>query len=71
MFGVPASWGVVNVAIGAESARSNFSEGNVAAGLVDSIGVTIGLTATAVAIHVKDAAEGRPSASPEDLPRTR
>ena len=50
MLGVPASWDVVNVAFGAESARSNFSEGNVAAGLVDSIGVIIGLTATAVAI---------------------
>jgi len=39
---------VANIAMGATSAYSNFSQGNVGAGIVDSIGVAIDATAAAV-----------------------
>ena len=45
---VETVWDVANVAMGATSAYSNFSQGNVGAGIVDSIGVAIDATATAV-----------------------
>jgi RHS repeat-associated protein len=45
---VETVWEVANIAMGATSAYSNFSQGNVGAGIVDSIGVAIDATAAAV-----------------------
>ncbi|WP_457322176.1 RHS repeat-associated core domain-containing protein [Stenotrophomonas sp. P5_B8] len=45
---VETVWDVANIAMGATSAYSNFSQGNVGAGIVDSIGVAIDATAAAV-----------------------
>ncbi|MFL9583445.1 RHS repeat-associated core domain-containing protein [Stenotrophomonas sp. AB1(2024)] len=45
---VETVWDVANIAMGANSAYSNFSQGNVGAGVVDSIGVAIDTTAAAV-----------------------
>lgn len=45
---VETEWDVANIAMGATSAYSNFSQGNVGAGIVDSIGVAIDATAAAV-----------------------
>jgi hypothetical protein len=42
------AWGVANIAMGANSAYFNFSQGNEGAGIVDSIGVAIDATAAAV-----------------------
>ena len=41
-------WDVANIAMGAVSAYSNFSNGNIGAGIVDSVGVVIDAAATAV-----------------------
>lgn len=45
---VETVWDVANIAMGATSAYSNFSEGNVGAGIVDSIGVAIDTAAAVV-----------------------
>lgn len=45
---VETVWDVANIAMGATSAYSNFSQGNVGAGIVDSIGVAIDATAAAL-----------------------
>jgi len=45
---VETVWDVANIAMGATSAYSNFSQGNVGAGIVDTIGVAIDATAAAV-----------------------
>jgi hypothetical protein len=45
---VEAVWTVANIAMGATSAYSNFSQGNVGASIVDSIGVAIDATAAAL-----------------------
>ncbi|WP_428993340.1 hypothetical protein [Stenotrophomonas maltophilia] len=41
-------WDVANITLGATSAYSNFSEGNIGAGVVDSIGVAVDSLAAAV-----------------------
>lgn len=45
---VKTVWDVANIVMGATCAYSNFSQGNVGAGIVDSIGVAIDATAAAV-----------------------
>jgi len=45
---VETIWDAANVAMGAQSAYSNFSQGNVGAGIVDSVGVVVDVAATAV-----------------------
>ncbi|WP_343651785.1 RHS repeat-associated core domain-containing protein [Stenotrophomonas sp.] len=45
---VETVWDVANIAMGASSAYSNFSQGNIGAGVVDSVGVAIDTVAAAV-----------------------
>ncbi|MDH0273021.1 MULTISPECIES: RHS repeat-associated core domain-containing protein [Stenotrophomonas] len=45
---VETVWDVANITLGATSAYSNFSEGNIGAGVVDSIGVAVDSLAAAV-----------------------
>lgn len=41
-------WDAANVVMGAQSAYSNFSQGNIGAGIVDSLGVVVDAAATVV-----------------------
>jgi RHS repeat-associated protein len=45
---IETAWDVVNIAMGLDSAYSNFSDGHVGAGVVDAVGVAIDTTAAAV-----------------------
>lgn len=45
---VETVWDVANITLGATSAYSNFSEGNIGAGIIDSIGVAVDSVAAAV-----------------------
>ncbi|HEY4581907.1 MAG TPA: RHS repeat-associated core domain-containing protein [Lysobacter sp.] len=45
---VETLWDAANVAMGATSAYNNFSQGNIGAGIVDSLGVLVDVAATAV-----------------------
>ncbi|WP_313435422.1 RHS repeat-associated core domain-containing protein [Stenotrophomonas sp.] len=45
---VETGWDVANIAMGASTAYSNFSQGTIGAGVVDSVGVAIDIVAAAV-----------------------
>lgn len=47
---VETVWDVANIAMGATSAYSNFSQGNIGAGVVDSIGVVVDTAAAAIPV---------------------
>jgi len=45
---IETAWDVLNIAMGVDSAYGNFNQGNIGAGIVDTIGVALDVTAAAV-----------------------
>ena len=45
---IETAWDVLNIAMGVDSAYGNFNQGNIGAGILDTIGVALDVTAAAV-----------------------